>query len=80
MVKWDYSIRQGDVTSRVDRIIKKYFEIFLNFFPSAVIFLVKFDPKVNIKVNYEKKPKMTTKKYFFENSEASFVHQISVFY
>ena len=54
----------------------------LNFFRIFSIrsdFLVKFDPKVNKKVNYEKRLKMTTKKYFFENSETSFVHQISVF-
>ena len=64
-VKIDYSSRPADVTSRVDRIIKKYFEIFSNFFPSAVIFLVKFDPKVNKKVNYEKKAKNDDQKIFF---------------
>ena len=53
------------VTSRVDRIIKKYFEIFSNFFTSAVIFLVQFDPKVNKKVNYEKKAKNDDQKIFF---------------
>ena len=53
---------------------------FFDFFPSATIFLVKFDQKVNKKVNYEKKLKMTTRTYFFENSETRFVHQISVFY
>ena len=52
---------------------------FFRFFSIRCDFLVKFDPKVNKKVNYEKKPKMTTN-FFFENSETSFVHQISVFY
>ena len=73
-------VDKGNVTSRLDIIIKKNSKIFSNFFPSTVIFLVKFDPKVNKKVNYEKKLKMTTKKYIFENSETSFVHQICVFY
>ena len=60
-------------------LLKSILKFFRIFFPSAMIFLVKFDPKVN-KKSTMKKAKNDDQKYFFENSETSFVHQISVFY